>query len=320
MRLVLQPNGYHRQSEARGIDPDGLARALAGGLATRLGQQFVIKRRWRRGDRHRAGRTRPPDGYHGSVRRGLCALRAARAPFRRKSPTRPMHWHRYVQPSPTRWCWWCGPTRRSSRWASLSVQRAPIRASSTTSIRGRAQSPIHNEEFLQVARLNLNNVPYRGDPAVLTDLFGGNVDFGALVGGTVIGQNVRVLGIFARRRNPALPNAPTVREQGFDVAPVSFGGLLAPGSDPVRTSIGKLDTACVAASEGRSLPDGVGTRRAALERLRHSRGVCRTPEGHSRLEAAADRAHGGAEISRKRRRDLEGCRELAANPAGRSPR
>ncbi len=53
---------------------------------------------------------------------------------------------------------------------------------------------------------------------MLTDVLGGNIDFGALVGGSVIGQNLRVLGIFAEERHPALPNAPTVREQGFDVA------------------------------------------------------------------------------------------------------
>jgi tripartite-type tricarboxylate transporter receptor subunit TctC len=86
------------------------------------------------------------------------------------------------------------------------------------------------EEFLDTAKLDIKGIPSRGDPAVVTDMLGGSIDVAALVQGTVAGQNLRLLGIFAEERHPAFADTPTVKEQGFDVAPISFGGLLSPAS------------------------------------------------------------------------------------------
>ena len=52
-----------------------------------------------------------------------------------------------------------------------------------------------------------------------------------------------MIGIFADARNPTLPDAPTVKEQGYDVAPTSFGGLFAPSGAPADV-IGRLADAC----------------------------------------------------------------------------
>lgn len=104
------------------------------------------------------------------------------------------------------------------------------------------------EEFLDVAKLDIKGIPYRGDPAVLTDLHGGAIDVGAVVQGTVQGQNLRVLGIFAEERHPSFPDAPTFREQGFDVAPISFGGLMAPAGTPAPI-LAKLEEACAGAAK-----------------------------------------------------------------------
>jgi tripartite-type tricarboxylate transporter receptor subunit TctC len=92
------------------------------------------------------------------------------------------------------------------------------------------------EEFLETAKLDIKGIPSRGDPAVVTDLLGGSIDVAALVQGTVAGQNLRLLGIFAEERHPSFADTPTVREQGFDVAPISFGGLLAPAATPKTSS------------------------------------------------------------------------------------
>jgi tripartite-type tricarboxylate transporter receptor subunit TctC len=101
------------------------------------------------------------------------------------------------------------------------------------------------EEFLEAAKLKVTGVPFRGDPAVMTDLMGGRIDFAAVVLGVVSGmeKNVRLLGIFADERHPSFPDVPTVTEQGFNVAPRSFGGLFAPKGTP-QAIIGKLATAC----------------------------------------------------------------------------
>lgn len=52
-------------------------------------------------------------------------------------------------------------------------------------------------------------------------------------------------GIFASARNPALADVPTFKEQGYDVAPLSYGGLLGPAGMPAEV-VNKLASACSA--------------------------------------------------------------------------
>jgi tripartite-type tricarboxylate transporter receptor subunit TctC len=104
------------------------------------------------------------------------------------------------------------------------------------------------EEFLQTANVNIKDIPFRGEPQVMTDLLGGRLDVASIVLGTATGQNVRVIGIFAERRQDAFPDVPTVKEQGYDVSPASFGGLLAPAATPAPVMT-KLATACVGAAK-----------------------------------------------------------------------
>jgi tripartite-type tricarboxylate transporter receptor subunit TctC len=104
------------------------------------------------------------------------------------------------------------------------------------------------EEFLEAAGLKIDGIPYRGDPAVMTDLLGGRLDVAAIVLGSAREQNIRLLGIFAEERHPGMPGTPTIKEQGFDVSPTSFGGLLAPARTPAAV-IGKLADACAAAAK-----------------------------------------------------------------------
>ena len=54
--------------------------------------------------------------------------------------------------------------------------------------------------------------------------------------------------LFAPVRNPAIPDVPTMKEQGFDVAPLSFGALVGPAglsADITR----RLADACRAAAQ-----------------------------------------------------------------------
>jgi tripartite-type tricarboxylate transporter receptor subunit TctC len=104
------------------------------------------------------------------------------------------------------------------------------------------------EEFLQAAKIDIKDIPFRGEPLVMTDLLGGRLDVASLVLGTASGQNVRVIGVFAETRHPAFADVPTVREQGYDVSPASFGGLLAPAATPAPI-VAKLSQACAAAAK-----------------------------------------------------------------------
>ena len=106
------------------------------------------------------------------------------------------------------------------------------------------------------AKVKLNHVPFRGDGDLMGPLVGGHVDFASvtLASAAAAGPSVRVIGVFADARNPALPDAPTVKEQGYDVAPTSFGGLFAPAGVPTAV-LAKLVTGCKVAAEAPAYVD-----------------------------------------------------------------
>ncbi|TPG59664.1 tripartite tricarboxylate transporter substrate binding protein [Roseomonas nepalensis] len=107
-------------------------------------------------------------------------------------------------------------------------------------------------QWARAARIEMTHVPYRGDGAVMTDALAGRIDFAAIVLGSASGRtDMRLLAVFDTARNPAFPEVPTAAEQGFDVAPTSFGGLMAPAGTPAER-VALLEAACaaVAAEEG----------------------------------------------------------------------
>jgi len=61
----------------------------------------------------------------------------------------------------------------------------------------------------------------RGNP----DTRSGQLDFSAVPLTAAAGSGLTMPGLFAATRNPSLPDVPTFKEQGYDVAPLSFGGL-----------------------------------------------------------------------------------------------
>jgi len=95
------------------------------------------------------------------------------------------------------------------------------------------------------AGVPFNHVPFRGDAELMGQLIGGHVDFAVttLASAAAAGTSIRVVAIFADARNTSLPEAPTVKEQGYDVAPTSFGGLFAPTGVPADV-MAKLQAGC----------------------------------------------------------------------------
>jgi len=105
------------------------------------------------------------------------------------------------------------------------------------------------EEFLLAARIDIKGIPFRGEPLVVTDLLGGQINVASLVLGTLAGrQDLRTLGIFSETRHSSFPNSPTFKEQGYDVSPASFGGLFAPAGTP-EPIIQRLAGTCAGAAK-----------------------------------------------------------------------
>ncbi len=108
------------------------------------------------------------------------------------------------------------------------------------------------EQWVAAADVELTHVPFRGDGIVMTEVMTGRLDVGAIVLGSLAGRtDIRVMTVFDPVRHRAFPGTPTAMEQGFDVAPASFGGLFVPAGTP-DDRVARLEQACAgaAASEG----------------------------------------------------------------------
>ncbi|KAB2903518.1 MAG: tripartite tricarboxylate transporter substrate binding protein [Burkholderiaceae bacterium] len=102
------------------------------------------------------------------------------------------------------------------------------------------------EYFKSVTGTSLTHIPYKGSSPMITDLLGGQVDvmFDNFPNAQphVKAGKMRALAITSTRRSPALPDVPTVAEQGypgFEVSP--WYGFMAPAGTP-RPILEKLNT------------------------------------------------------------------------------
>jgi tripartite-type tricarboxylate transporter receptor subunit TctC len=109
------------------------------------------------------------------------------------------------------------------------------------------------ELYQSAAGVKFLHVPYRGAAPALTDLLGGQVQ--ALFADAPVllthirGGKLKPLGAASASRNAALPDVPTLAEQGFaDTSADNWYGLLAPARTPPAV-VAKLHDAVVAALE-----------------------------------------------------------------------
>jgi tripartite-type tricarboxylate transporter receptor subunit TctC len=112
-------------------------------------------------------------------------------------------------------------------------------------------SHLAGELFKSKADINMLHVPYKGSGAVYPDLIGQRINLLFDVMGSAIGQvqsgNVRALAITSKARSKALPDVPTVAEQGFpDYDYYTWFGIFAPAGAPAEAKA-KLEQAAIAA-------------------------------------------------------------------------
>src|SRR5437588_3051846 len=107
------------------------------------------------------------------------------------------------------------------------------------------------ELFQSAAGVKFLHVPYRGAAPALTDLLGGQVQ--ALFADAPVllahirGGKLKPLGAASATRNAALPDVPTLAEQGFaDTSADNWYGLLAPAKAPAAV-VARLHDSVVAA-------------------------------------------------------------------------
>lgn len=101
--------------------------------------------------------------------------------------------------------------------------------------------------FSQIAKVDMEHVPYKGSGQAMTDLLGGSVDmnFDTLPGaiGQIKAGKLRPLAVTSAQRSDRLPEVPTLAEagvQGMDI--VQWYAVLAPAQMP-KPVLAKLDEA-----------------------------------------------------------------------------
>jgi tripartite-type tricarboxylate transporter receptor subunit TctC len=95
---------------------------------------------------------------------------------------------------------------------------------------------IGGELFKQATGVDIVHVPYKGAAPAAQDLIAGHVhmmfDVVALARAHIKENRVRAIGIATKQRSDALPDVPTLMEQGLDVELTAWFGLVAPAGTP----------------------------------------------------------------------------------------
>ncbi|MDM0042897.1 tripartite tricarboxylate transporter substrate binding protein [Variovorax dokdonensis] len=93
--------------------------------------------------------------------------------------------------------------------------------------------------FEQMADISTTHIPFSGDAPGLQALLGGQIDIqGTSITGPlqhIRAGKMRVLGVMDGKRLPQVPEAPTFKEQGYDIEALLWYGLSAPAATPKDT-------------------------------------------------------------------------------------
>src|ERR1700694_1608821 len=163
--------------------------------------------------------------------------------------------------------------RSDSRWKTLNdlIQEAKARPKLITVGHSGIGSHTHISlaALFHAAGVEVNEVPF-GAAQVVPSLLGGHVDalvqLPAALSGPVKQGQVRLLAALIPNRDPALPDIPTAREQGFDVSVEAWRGIAVPRGTP-RSAVLMLESAVrqtVESAEFQKASENLGVRPAFM--------------------------------------------------------
>lgn len=127
------------------------------------------------------------------------------------------------------------------------------------------------EMFKDAARVDITHVPYKGSGPALVDLIGGQVQMSFDTLPSVIGQirnnKLRALAVTTARRNPQLPNVPTMAEAGVPGVEMSaWYGVYMPAATPkaVQQKVHDAVNEVLAMPETKTRLDAIGAEIAPM--------------------------------------------------------
>lgn len=109
----------------------------------------------------------------------------------------------------------------------------------------------------KAAGVSFNAAAYRGDAPAMTDVMGGTLDFAALGLSTLVGKNLRVLAVLSDRKQPAMPDAPTITSFGYPSISPGLNGVFVPAGTP-RPVMEKIESICKAVTASAGFRDSAG--------------------------------------------------------------
>ena len=95
----------------------------------------------------------------------------------------------------------------------------------------------------RATKVKFNAIAYRGDGPMMTDIMGGTLDFSVPAISSIGGKKLRVLAVLAEKRQPALPDAPSIAELGYPVISPGLNGLYVPAGTP-KATVSQLESIC----------------------------------------------------------------------------
>ena len=218
---------------AAGGGSDIIARAVASAMSDDLGQRLVILNR---------------DGAGGTLGFGALATAAPDGHTLAFSPSTPVtnapYLVRGVKYGVESFDYVCQvfenvfaiAVRGASRFKSAQELFAAAREEAGLSYGHAGAGSIPHLSMANAAdalKLKLRAVPFRGDAAILPVLLQGDLDFAAIALSSIREQQIRVLAVFADKRQPSAPDAPVLPELGVaENVPPGFNGLYAPKGLP----------------------------------------------------------------------------------------
>jgi tripartite-type tricarboxylate transporter receptor subunit TctC len=117
------------------------------------------------------------------------------------------------------------------------------------------------ELFLDASGTTARHIPYKGVGPMVTDLVGGQVEFGTValpsVQGHIKAGSLRAIGMLTAHRTPAAPEIPTFAEQGLtNFAVDAWFGVIGPKGMPAA-AVKKTHDAVVAAFDDPAVKDAM---------------------------------------------------------------
>lgn len=95
----------------------------------------------------------------------------------------------------------------------------------------------------RATKVKFNAIAYRGDGPMMIDVMGGTLDFSVPAISSIGGKKLRILAVLADKRQPALPDAPSIAELGYPAISPGLNGLYVPAGTP-KGIIKQLESIC----------------------------------------------------------------------------